>query len=579
MVGKWTVDGKVYDSDHSKTKRFESITDDVVFDIDFVPQSYYTVNYSVVGNYGADEGGSIQSATTDTVPFESGKTDVGGGSTVVITSKPAAGWMVKEWKIDDAVVTNEKDPTAAYQGNVLTIKALSGKEEVVDITVEFQEIASYSVTVESDSSWVVTWDNESKVRKDGDKVLQGETLVFTVKATAGYKLIEAVAEGDSFDCVVDNEDGSKTCTVYALGENLTVGARAKKLHGITTLGAANGAISATPRVAAAGDTVTITATPDNNYQVKSLSATYRDGENNEKSLTISADYRFTMPDADVEVSATFEYAGGGGSGGGSVAPTYTVTIGASENGKVTASHSSASEGDTVTLSVVADKDYELAALTVTNESGGKVKLTETNGKFAFTMPASKVTVEAVFTAIAGKAENPFTDVPGDAYFADAVIWAVGKGITSGTTATTFSPNASCTRGQMVTFLWRAAGSPASASSKMPFTDVPVTAYYYDAVLWAVEQGITSGTTATTFSPNATVTRAQAVTFLWRAAGSEVIQTAAPFVDVKYGMYYYNAVAWAVENDITNGTSQTTFSPTQNCTRAQIVTFIWRYMGA
>ena len=262
-----------------------------------------------------------------------------------------------------------------------------------------------------------------------------------------------------------------------------------------------------------------------------------------------------------------------------MAPTYTITIGASENGKVTASHSSASEGDTVTLSVVADKDYELAVLIVTNENGGKVKLTETNGKFAFTMPASKVTVEAAFTATAGKAENPFTDVPGDAYFADAVIWAVGEGITSGTTATTFSPNASCTRGQMVTFLWRAAGSPAPTSSKMPFTDVPVTAYYYDAVLWAVEQGITSGTTATTFSPNATVTRAQAVTFLWRAAGSEVIQTAAPFVDVKYGMYYYNAVAWAVENDITNGTSQTTFSPTQNCTRAQIVTFIWRYMGA
>ena len=498
---------------------------------------------------------------------------------MVITSEPADGWMVKEWKIDDAVVTNEKDPTAAYQGDVLTINALSGKEEVVDITVEFQRIASYSVTVGNDESWTVTWDNESEVRKDSGKVLQGETLIFTVKATAGYKLIEAVAEGDSFDCVVDNEDGSKTCTVYALGENLTVGARAKKLHGITTLDAANGAISATPRVAVAGDTVTITVTPDNNYQVKSLSATYRDGENNEESLTISADYRFTMPDADVEVSATFEYAGGGGSGGGSVDPTYTVTIGASENGKVTASHSNASEGDTVTLSVVADKDYELAVLTVTNENGGKVKLTETNGKFAFTMPASKVTVEAAFTAIAGKAENPFTDVPGDAYFADAVIWAVGKGITSGTTATTFSPNASCTRGQMVTFLWRAAGSPASASSKMPFTDVPVTAYYYDAVLWAVEQGITSGTTATTFSPNATVTRTQAVTFLWRAAGSEVIQTAAPFVDVKYGMYYYNAVAWAVENDITNGTSQTTFSPTQNCTRAQIVTFIWRYMGA
>ncbi|MBC8535930.1 InlB B-repeat-containing protein [Feifania hominis] len=578
MVGKWTVNGTVYDSDHSKTKRFESIMDDVVFDIDFVPQSYYTVHYSVVGNYGAGEGGTIRSATTDTVPFASGKTDVGGGSTVVITSEPAAGWMVKEWKIDDVAVANAKDPTAVYQGDVLTIDALSGNEEVVDITVEFQKVVSYDVTAVDGESWTVTWDNENDVRKSGDKVLQGETLVFTVRAMAGYRLAEVTAEGDSFDRIVDNQDGSKTCTVYALGDNLTVGARTKKLHAVTALEAVNGTVSAAPKIAAAGDAVVITVTPDNNYRLNKLTATYMDGENVEK-LSISTERSFIMPDADVEVSATFERAGSSGTGGGgAVAPTYTVIVDDSQNGEVTANHSSASEGETVTLIVVADKGYELDVLTVTDEKGVKVKLTEQNGAFIFTMPASKVTVKAAFAQVEVKPQNPFVDVPDDAYFTEAVLWAVREGVTTGTSATTFSPDDSCTRAQTVTFLWRAAGSPAPMGSEMPFDDVPKTAYYYHAVLWAVEQGITSGTTATTFSPNATVTRAQTVTFLWRASGSEVIQAATPFMDVKHGMYYYNAVAWAVENDITSGTSQTTFSPTQNCTRAQIVTFLWRFMG-
>lgn len=172
----------------------------------------------------------------------------------------------------------------------------------------------------------------------------------------------------------------------------------------------------------------------------------------------------------------------------------------------------------------------------------------------------------------------FTDVPAGAYYADAVKWAVAEGITSGTSPTTFSPNNGCTRAQMVTFLWRAAGCPEPESDYEPFRDVPKDAYYRKAVLWAAGEGITSGTSATTFSPNATVTRAQTVTFLWRWEGEPEADQRSGFRDVPAGQYYSQAVSWAVEAGITNGTGTTTFSPGQTCTRAQIVTFLWRDMA-
>lgn len=192
----------------------------------------------------------------------------------------------------------------------------------------------------------------------------------------------------------------------------------------------------------------------------------------------------------------------------------------------------------------------------------------------FTMPASDVTVKAVYEGD----EVSFEDVAEGAYYYDAVMWAVENGITTGIDATHFNPNGTCTRAHAVTFLWRAAGSPAPESDTMPFTDVKTGSYYYDAVLWAVENGITKGTSATTFSPGATCSRAQIVTFLWRAQGSPAGGTANPFTDVKSDAYYADAVLWAVENSITKGTSATTFSPKANCTRAQIVTFIWRAIG-
>ena len=199
--------------------------------------------------------------------------------------------------------------------------------------------------------------------------------------------------------------------------------------------------------------------------------------------------------------------------------TYAITVQNSKNGAVTASHKSAAKDTAVTLTVTPDKGYVLDTLTVLDSKDKAVKLTEKNGKYTFTMPAGKVTVSAAFKAAAPASENPFTDVPSGAYYEDAVIWAVKKDITSGTSATTFDPDGNCTRAQAVTFLWRAAGSPEPKSAAMPFTDVPAGSYFEKAVLWAVENGITKGTSDTTFHPDASCTRAQIVTFLWRAGGS------------------------------------------------------------
>lgn len=175
-----------------------------------------------------------------------------------------------------------------------------------------------------------------------------------------------------------------------------------------------------------------------------------------------------------------------------------------------------------------------------------------------------------------KWELDFTDVDTGAYYHDAVIWAIDKGITEGTSTTTFSPNDSCTRAEMVTFLWRAAGSPAAVNETNPFGDVNEDAYYYEAVLWAVERGITEGTSTDTFSPDDTCTRGQMATFPYRYADSPVVSDDNTFEDVDAAAYYYDAVLWASQEGITNGTSATAFAPNDICTRAQIVTFLYRY---
>ena len=266
------------------------------------------------------------------------------------------------------------------------------------------------------------------------------------------------------------------------------------------------------------------------------------------------------------------------SGGDDSDPTYAIEVGKDiRNGTVTANRRYAERGDTVTITVKPDDGFKLDDLTVTDKNGNELKLTDKgNGKYTFKMPAGKVTVSATF-APEKTAADYFADVPANSYYADAVLWAAKNGITGGIGNGLFGPNQPCTRAQIVTFLWRAAGSP-EPKAMSSFADVSTDAYYAKAVAWAVENGITTGTGDGKFSPDATCTRAQSVTFLFRAIG-KLVDSKAEFSDVLTDSYYANAVAWAVENGVTNGIGDGLFGPDNSCTRAQIVTFLFRaYQG-
>ena len=259
------------------------------------------------------------------------------------------------------------------------------------------------------------------------------------------------------------------------------------------------------------------------------------------------------------------------------APTYPATAPAAPNGTVTISPANASKGANVTVTVKPNDGYVLETLTVTDKNGDELKLTDKgNGKYTFTMPGSKVEVKATFMED-NSVFNFFYDVPNDAFFYEAVKWAVKSGVTNGLSDTMFGPYESCTRAQIVTFLWRAAGSP-EPKTMSSFTDVPASTYYAKAVAWAIENGITNGMTETTFAPDATCTRGQIVTFLYRALKGTA-SGSTNFTDVKSDTFYADAINWAVANNVTNGTSNTMFSPNADCTRAEIVTFLYRaYQG-
>ena len=288
---------------------------------------------------------------------------------------------------------------------------------------------------------------------------------------------------------------------------------------------------------------------------------------------------FIMPDGSVTVTANWTR-GGGSSGGGSSSsdrddsdPRYAIGIpDKTENGSVSVSPKNASQGDRVTVTVKPDAGYELDSLKVLDKNGRELELTDKgDGKFTFIMPAGRVEVKAAFTEEVKI--SPFRDVPTDAYYYEAVKWAQKKGITGGIGDGLFGPNQPCTRAQIVTFLWRAAGSPV-VNYAMDLADVSGDAYYAEAVRWALSQGITTGTADGKFSPNAPCTRAQSMTFLFRASKASA-DGAPAFSDVAADAYYAEAVKWATDNGITNGTTSSTFSPGSGCTRAQIVTFLWR----
>ena len=296
------------------------------------------------------------------------------------------------------------------------------------------------------------------------------------------------------------------------------------------------------------------------YTFTGWSGTGLDGENN---MTVTIPTGSTGNRA---YTAHWRYNGSGHS-----YSYYTIKATAGAGGSISPSGNvSVREGRNQTFTITPDKGYAVSNVKIDGKSIGAVK------SYTFENVSRTHTIEVIFMKANGNPQTGvFVDVATGSYYEDAVDWAVENGITKGTDDTHFSPDGICTRAQAVTFLWRTAGSPKPETRTMPFTDVPVGSYYYDAVLWAVENGITKGTSDTTFSPNMTCSRAQIVAFLWRSEKSPAAGTANPFADVKSTAYYADAVLWAVKENITKGTTNTTFSPDADCTRAQIVTFLWR----
>lgn len=309
-------------------------------------------------------------------------------------------------------------------------------------------------------------------------------------------------------------------------------------------------------------------------------------------LANGEDDLYTYNNADTITVGEFEWIGNGNSGGGGGSapsnPSYQITVPTTSNGTVSITPTSAKSGDKVTITATPDSGYKVGSVTVRDAGGNAVAVTSLgNNQYSFTMPSSKVIVDVTFVAAMNTTTNPFVDIQSGSYYYDAVLWAYENGVTTGIgDGTTFSPDNGCTRAQFVTFLWRAAKSPEPTSTANKFSDVSAIAHadYYKAILWAAEQGITTGSgDGTTFSPDEVVTRAQSVTFMHRYAKLANIATrtgAGSFDDVTNEgamASYYDAIGWAVANGITNGNSTTanTFGPMDKCSRAMMVTFLYR----
>ena len=484
-----------------------------------------------------------------------------GNSKVIFTATVPDDEMVGEWTINDVKQDN--------LSNTLTIDDLRVDTKV---TVKFVPYVGYDIPTSRTGYEVTNVIRMPKDTKPETQIRAGGTVEFAVKASDTGKSISEIALND--DCgdvtTTPQADGSIKVTVknvkadISLTKVTVVSSIPLRItppsNGTITVKKGGTALNNGDKVMEA-DELTITATPKSNYALDTLTVTGAEQQPN-------GVYKVKTGVTEVTVAATFKSTGGGGGGGGGGGAVSTYTLTFDTNGGSAIDKITKDSGTTIDLAAYKPTR---AGYTFTGWFSDKA-LTKAVTSVKLT---ANTTVYAKWTQNGGTAQNPFVDVKEGAYYYDAVLWAVEQKITSGTSATTFSPDASCTRAQMVTFLWRAAGSPKVENGKNPFTDVKADAYYYDAVLWAVEKGVTSGTSATTFSPDATVTRGQTVTFLYRNAGSPEVSGTMPFTDVEADAYYAKAVQWAVQQKITTGTSETTFSPMSDCTRGQIVTFLYR----
>ena len=461
------------------------------------------------------------------------------------------------------IAANIKVPKSTQNVTATVENALNTAREAV-VTVEnlpADFVAEYTVTSgNTDLSEYNFAVENGKLRWTGEPAFGTYTLTITDKSGV-YAPVSTSFELKTAD-IIAKYDASKKALVKA-SDAITEEQFAAYLKAISAVSVDGTSYAASDKGAVTiiknGGVIDLTAQP------------FSKGEGASYNLVVKAtgyqDLTFTV------TTAKKSNSGSGSSSSGSSGSSYAVSAPGTKNGDVTVSPKNASKGDRVTVTVTPDKGYELDKLTVKDASGNKLKLTDKgNGKYTFTMPGSKVTVSAEF--VEEQAASIFADVPTDAYYAKAVEWAVRKDITNGKANGLFGSNDPCTRGQIVTFLWRAAGSPApKGTAKVP-ADVLPGSYCYDAVAWALENSITNGLADGTFGVNSTCTRGQSVTFLYRAMGTAPT-TVNGFTDVAAGDFYAEAVAWAVENGVTSGTSASAFSPNAGCTRAQIVTFLYR----
>ena len=464
------------------------------------------------------------------------------GTTITLTATPNKGYHFKEWQVISGGVTIKDDKFTMPDNNV-EVKAIF-EEDTPPAPTE------HTVTVTSDGNGTAS--------ASPAKAVAGAEITLSATPKTGYHFKEWQVISGSVT-IKDNKFimPNDNVEVKAIFEKDAPPAPTE----FTITFDGNGG---TPSV----DSMTTTNQKLTSLPSASRSGSYSfDGWYTEESggTKITTDTEFP---ADTTVYAHWTYTGGGGSSGYSY---YTIKATAGAGGSISPSGNvSVREGRDQTFTITPDKGYAVANVKIDGKSIGAVK------SYTFENVSRTHTIEVIFMKANGNPQTGvFVDVATGSYYEDAVDWAVENGITQGTDDTHFSPDGICTRAQAVTFLWRAAGSPKPETRTMPFTDVPVGSYYYDAVLWAVENGITKGTSDTTFSPNMTCTRAQIVAFLWRSEKSPAAGTANPFADVKSTAYYAGAVLWAVKENITKGTTSTTFSPNADCTRAQIVTFLWR----
>ena len=468
----------------------------------------------------------------------------------------------------DWTVTNGSTITINHCGSYgLSVNSLTTEQSTVNISG-----TSYSAIYGKDLQF-----------KNGSNVLisgAGTQLSFESTSSAAKSPLQTHKDGGTL--VVDSgatvtvrdckdKDGKANNTIY-LPNNTTYTNNGTVNATIITDAAPEGSCVVT--LVSDGKTIGVQTVPKDSVFTlpaapKKNNYTFNGWYDGSKFYAAGASYTVS---ATVTLNASWSYISSGSS---SYDPTYSVsTPSKTEHGTVTVSPKSASKGDTVTVTVKPDSGYVLETLTVTDKNGNELTLKDKgDGKYTFTMPAGKVEVKATFMED-NSMLNFFYDVPNNAYFYEAVKWAVKNGITIGVGNDLFAPEQPCTRAQIVTFLWRAAGSPEPKGAASGMTDVVSGSYYEKAVAWAIENGITTGTTTTTFSPDATCTRAQAVTFLARALSAKA-SGKAEFSDVPADSYFADAVAWAAANGVTEGIGGGLFGSDNDCTRGQIVTFLYR----